>query len=93
MKYSLRSLMTFSIRDLFLVTLCVALAVGWFCHWKSLDRRYATRGEYVERLKDRLARTISENNYRQQLLEQGPRRYVIPPLPPSFLPPDLQNEP
>ena len=30
MKYSLRSLMTFSIRDLFWVTVVVALAVAWW---------------------------------------------------------------
>jgi hypothetical protein len=36
MKYSLRSLMTFSIRDLFWLTVVVALAVGW-----AVDRRSA----------------------------------------------------
>ena len=34
MKYSLRSLMTFSIRDLALITVIVALVLGWW-----LDRR------------------------------------------------------
>ena len=36
MKYSLRSLMTFSIRDLLLLTVIVALAVGWGVdHWNE----------------------------------------------------------
>jgi hypothetical protein len=38
MKYSLRSLTTFSIRELFLVTIIVALAVGWCVdHWSHAD--------------------------------------------------------
>jgi|KBSSwiStaDraftv2_1062776.scaffolds.fasta_scaffold1727487_2 hypothetical protein len=41
MKYSLRSLMTFSIRDLFLVTLVVALAVAWWLDRSRLAQRAA----------------------------------------------------
>jgi len=49
MKYSLRSLMTFSIRDMFLVTLCVALALGW-----GLDRRGLVKwGSSIERDRER----------------------------------------
>ena len=45
MKFSLRSLLTFSIRDMFLVTLCVALALGW-----GLDRlRLVKWGSSIER--------------------------------------------
>ena len=41
MKYSLGSLMTFSIRDLLLVTVIVALAVGWWVDRRSdrIERR------------------------------------------------------
>jgi hypothetical protein len=38
MKYSLRSLMTFSIRDLFWMTVVVALAVAW---WIDRSRQAA----------------------------------------------------
>jgi hypothetical protein len=40
MKYSLRSLMTFSIRDLFWVTVVVALAVGWWVDRTVLVKTY-----------------------------------------------------
>ena len=37
MKYSLRSLMTFSIRDLFWITVVAALALGWWVdHWQPV---------------------------------------------------------
>ena len=35
MKYSLRSLMTFSIRDIALVTMIVALVLGWWVDHRS----------------------------------------------------------
>jgi len=37
MKYNLRSLMTFSIRDLFWFTVVVALAVGWWVDGSGLQ--------------------------------------------------------
>ena len=49
MKYSLRSLMTFSIRDLALVTVIVAMALGWW-----LDRQGLARwGSTMERDRER----------------------------------------
>ena len=39
MKYSLRSLMTFSIRDLALVTMIVAVCVAWWADRSKLSRR------------------------------------------------------
>ena len=84
--------MKFSIRDLLLVTMIVALALGWFCHWRIQEHRHAKRGEYVERLKDRLRLTIFEKSYLQGILERNGRRYVIPHFG-SQLPPDLENEP
>ncbi len=40
MKYSLRSVMRFSIRDLFLITVVVAILVAWWLdHWRAaVDR-------------------------------------------------------
>jgi hypothetical protein len=35
----------FSIRELMLVTLVVAVCVGWFCHWRSLENRYQKEAE------------------------------------------------
>ena len=41
MKYSLRSLMTFSIRDLALVTVIVTLAVGWCVDHRRMAKELA----------------------------------------------------
>ena len=84
--------MKFSIRDLLLVTAIVALGLGWFCHWKVLEQRHAKRGEYIERLKDRLCLTIGQKNYIRSILERDGRRYVIFDIG-CQLPPDLESEP
>lgn len=84
--------MKFSIRDLLLVTVIVALGLGWFCHWRVLSRRYDQRGEYTERLKERLGETLFQKTYILNLLERDGRRYVIPTLR-AGLPADLENEP
>jgi hypothetical protein len=47
MKYSLRSLMTFSIRDLALVTVIVAVIVGW---WVDSSTRIQRMSKDVERM-------------------------------------------
>ena len=44
----------FSIRELLLVTLVVAMGLGWLSHWQAMERRHAKRGEYIEKLKDAL---------------------------------------
>ena len=54
MKYSLRSLMTFSIRDLFLVTMIVALAVGWWLDRSRLATEAARERENSEDLREML---------------------------------------
>jgi hypothetical protein len=47
MKYSLRNLMKFSIRDLFWLTVVVALAVAWWVeHWKYKDLENALWEEW-----------------------------------------------
>ena len=79
-------------RILLLVTAIVALVLGWFCHWRVQERRYEKRGEYVDRLRDRLRVTIGEKNYIRGILERNDRRYIIPPVG-GQLPPDLENEP
>jgi hypothetical protein len=41
MKYSLRSLMRFSIRDLMWLTVVAALSTCWWLHVRSIERRHA----------------------------------------------------
>jgi hypothetical protein len=64
MKYSLRSLMTFSIRDLALVTVIVALALGWW-----LDHRIFAKSENKARLAEEKERTFRK--LLQHTLEKG----------------------
>ena len=89
--------MRFSIRDLLLVTALLAMALGWACHWRVLERRDARRRDYIERAKDRLRLTMGQNRQMRSLLEknlfhQNERGYIILPTR-DKLPEDLENEP
>lgn len=61
MKFSLRSLMKFSIRDLFWLTMVVALAIGWW-----LERQRAgeaiKEAESSQTLSDALAKQLQNKN-------------------------------
>ena len=48
MKYSLRSLMTFSIRDVLLMTVIVAILVAW---WLDHRRQHVAREELADKLR------------------------------------------
>ena len=47
MKYSLRSLMTFSIRDLFWITVVAALVLAWWVDRNRLSRELRSSVEYL----------------------------------------------
>ena len=44
----------FSIRDLLWVTLVVAVAVGWFCHYRVTDANRQAVIQHAEKLKETL---------------------------------------
>lgn len=63
MKYSLRSLMRFSLRDLFWITVVVALVLGWWLdHSKNqhLGRRLQVL-DFEAKVADRVARKWSQD--------------------------------
>jgi HEAT repeat protein len=62
MKYSLRSLMKFSIRDLFLLTAIIAIGIGWW-----LDRRYISAEAAVLRN----AVVVLQNEQRSRVSESS----------------------
>jgi len=64
MKYSLRSLMTFSIRDLFWITVVVALAVGW---WVEKRRAEAFR----EKARDNDVLELSNSKLKDLVWDYG----------------------
>ena len=65
MKYSLRSLMTFSIRDLLWLTVVVALAVAW---WVERMDRYSSRKE-LQRVQLRLALEEDNNKHLKNVVK------------------------
>ena len=80
--------MKFSVRDLVLVTMIVALAVGWWVDRRAVARRDALRSEYIKNLKDALRTSLEHNEmYRMKHGDiRGLHRRVD-------LPPELENEP
>jgi len=61
MKYSLRSLMTFSIRDMFWLTVVVALAIGWWLERQRADEA-AKEAESSQSLSDALTEQLKNKN-------------------------------
>ena len=60
MKYSLRSLMTFSIRDLALVTVIVALVLGWGVDRWRLEQTIKSQSEELNVFKRKEAIEVFE---------------------------------
>jgi hypothetical protein len=61
MKYSLRSLMTFSIRDLFWVTVVVALTIGWWLERQRAEQA-VQEAESSQALSDALTVQLQNKN-------------------------------
>lgn len=82
----------FSIRDVLWLTLVVAVAAGWFVHYRAMERRYSRRSEYISQLKDALGMSIGRAEAYRGLLRKEYGMISI-----SFksaqLPPELANEP
>ncbi len=72
MKYSLRSLMRFSIRDLFWITIVVALAVAW---WVERSRLADKEIEFM-RLNIKLMREQSGERLLRERLEAVEQRLI-----------------
>ena len=87
----------FSIRELMLVTLVVAVCVGWFCHWRSLENRYREEAEAANSYRRACEQLRSGAQAMDGMLiqmgfeieEQGGRKSYAPPpgTPPLVAPP------
>jgi hypothetical protein len=80
--------MKFSIRDLFLVTMIVALGLGWWTDRRAASHRDALKSEYIKKLKKELLFDIGELKLHQ--MQKGHVRGIHPNV---HLPPELENEP
>ena len=78
----------FTIRELLLLTLIVAMGLGWWLTYQGMERRYARRTVYIEKLKDALRAQIGYN----KSLTSAEQWVDAMPLP-GDLPPELENEP
>ena len=80
--------MKFSIRDLLLVTVIVALLLGWWIDRRAAARRDAVKSEYIKKLKKELLFDIGE--LKLYKMQKGSIRGMHPNV---RLPPELENEP
>lgn len=71
MKYSLRSLMQFSIRDLFWLTVVVTLAVGWWAGNRRIAEENSRLKEKVEPLIRAQKEAEARFNALRETLESG----------------------
>ena len=75
----------FSIRELMLVTLVVAMGTGWFCHWMTLQRCVQEQTMSVEAARGRFEAMESLLTlYGFEIREEGNIKYYWPP--PSLRP-------
>jgi len=87
MKYSLRSLMTFSIRDLVWLTVVVALGVGWWIE-RTRAERLAEEAEVMDAAEAIIVRHVDkvekENAQRWSKLTEMPNSSAPAPNPPKL---------
>jgi hypothetical protein len=108
MKYSLRSMMTFSIRDLFWLTVVVAMGVAWWLDHRRWEPTELTRSEaewlqrqnkYLQDGIDNIDRQLADHGFQleeRSFLGLGGRKTIyldVVPLPNSSAPaPKLPND-
>ena len=82
----------FTIRELLLLTIIVAMGLGWWLTYRAMEHRHARRSAYIEKLKERLRwelgwRARFDTYENRMKLGLGGMRTK------AKLPPELENEP
>ena len=77
----------FSIRELMLVTLVVAMGTGWFCHWSAMARSNQEQTWLAEASLMTLESMDGMLTFLGfKITKEGDRKYYMPP--PSLIPHD-----